>query len=297
MLNLKKSLTQQYLPIHYNKVRRYFELHQTELGNAAPYDEESRAELNQYFASMRDPDPAQIFWSIRSMAKSIAPVARELERRAPLRLLDAGCGLGSHAILFSHLGAEVEGVDLRPERLRVAEHRQGFFVGKGFLRQPAKFYFANIFSHLQRYRDVLDIVWVNQAISHIDPADRFLDLAYQAMRSRGIIVISDSNLWNPVNLKVRWDERQKHGRQTSKYDPDSGENVSYAVERFFSIPGMAAILKEAGFRVEETIFHSLMPWFLRKRLGPKLAQVDGILTHLPVISYMCGSYTIVGRKA
>lgn len=39
------------------------------------------------------------------------------------RLLDAGCGLGSEAILFSLLGAKVIGVDLDEERLEVARAR------------------------------------------------------------------------------------------------------------------------------------------------------------------------------
>jgi len=49
-----------------------------------------------------------------------------LSLRSPL-ILDAGCGLGSEALLFSSLGAKVVDVDLNEERLKVAEKRKPSF--------------------------------------------------------------------------------------------------------------------------------------------------------------------------
>ncbi len=43
------------------------------------------------------------------------------------KVLDAGCGLGTEAILSGILGSEVMGVDLRTERLSVAEKRLEFY--------------------------------------------------------------------------------------------------------------------------------------------------------------------------
>ena len=54
------------------------------------------------------------------------------ERRAQgraVRVLDAGSGFGTYSMLYAAVGAEVTGVDLRPDRLSAAERRLDFYHG------------------------------------------------------------------------------------------------------------------------------------------------------------------------
>src|SRR5919197_6417713 len=47
-------------------------------------------------------------------------IAARLQRAGEVRVLDAGSGFGTYSMLYAAIGAEVIGVDLRPDRLSAA---------------------------------------------------------------------------------------------------------------------------------------------------------------------------------
>ena len=113
-------------------------------------------------------------------------------------VLDAGCGYGSEAILLSHLGVPVTGVDLRPDRLSVARKRGEYYQSIGYCTSPPEFMSRNILTHLAERPRSYDAIWSQASIEHIEPTQTFLDLAFEALKPGGRIVISNVNKLNPI---------------------------------------------------------------------------------------------------
>jgi len=173
-------------------------------------------------------------------------------------ILDAGCGLGSESLLFSCLGANVVGVDLNEERLKVAEKRKLFY--RDLIKGKVEFILGNVFEVIKKQK--FDIVWMNEAISHIHPAEEFLKLAHKQLNPEGRVVISEGNGGNPYILLKRFIETG-HWSWTSRFvqGPEMGSKVGYAVERLFSCKQITNILVEAGYFIGHLEFTYFIPVF------------------------------------
>lgn len=287
-------------PDYYSNVRDFFALHLKEFDNESGYDKETLDKLKYYYHYPPDSnlDSISWFWVINSVAMRVAPVLKHIQtsNSTPVRILDAGCGLGGYSIFFAHFGPDVDGIDLNTERLSIADKRLLFFAEHGFLSGTVSFHSASIFTYLQKLDMKFDVIWVNDAISHIDPPADFLGLAYRTLKRRGIIVISDSNVLNPLNVKYMWSEQRGHSR-TQRLDPSTGQMTSYSIERFFSVHGISALLRKTSFQVTEVIFHSLIPPVFRNtKLAPWFVRIDRVARKVPFLQHLVGSYTIVGTK-
>ena len=93
----------------------------------------------------------------------VIPLVKNI--RKDIKILDAGCGLGTESLLCGILGANVTGIDISKERLNVAKNRINFYENKFQTKINVQFHYENILSHANKY----DIIWVNEAISHINP--------------------------------------------------------------------------------------------------------------------------------
>lgn len=144
--------------------------------------------------------------------RRLSYVTRLLLLNGGLSILDAGCGLGTESLFFSSLGAKVTAVDLNEPRLAVASKRKLFY---GEFKGEIDFILANVFEIVKKYQ--FDIIWMNEAISHIHPAEEFLRLAYRQLKPKGRILISDGNGASPyIRLKhfiregrLSWLEKSK----------------------------------------------------------------------------------------
>src|SRR5262249_17858679 len=89
-------------------------------------------------------------------------VARWLGRRPEPRVLDAGSGFGTFAMLYAAIGADVTAVDLRPDRLEGAERRLEFYrqtTGQSLRVRNQR---ADLTREWDRR---YDLVWVYNALS------------------------------------------------------------------------------------------------------------------------------------
>lgn len=214
---------------------------------------EDAAHLRKYYNEycLKRPDEKEIDRTVNGFIRG--DMKYMLERLAghtgnPLRVLDAGSGPGTHSLLFGLLGANVLGVDLRPERHALAKKRKVFYERELGLDLKVDFSLENIFK--SKEHDCFDLIWVNNAISHIHPLDDFLRLCHRLLRKNGDLVIVDANGLHLVKQVSLYRERGRNLYTTYK-DPQTGENVAYAVERILSLPKMSSLLKANGFRVLE----------------------------------------------
>ena len=89
---------------------------------AGPGEPTARTLLQYYHKIHRRPGLRRFYehnWADR-LQTAVSAVARP-----GMRVLDAGCGVGTESLLFAGLGAEVTAVDLHPPRVAAARRRAG----------------------------------------------------------------------------------------------------------------------------------------------------------------------------
>ena len=170
-------------------------------------------------------------------------IAARLERFPDVRVLDAGSGFGTYSMLYAAIGAEVIGVDLRPDRLSAAARRLAFHAARSGQALPVRYERADL---TRRWERDYDLVWVYNALSHIDPLEEFLAAVRAHLRPGGVLVVGDINGSNPAHLKKLESVRTAVHQE---YVAPDGERHAYAVERPFPPGELRQIMVRAGFRV------------------------------------------------
>jgi len=203
----------------------------------------------------------QYNWSKR--VEPMVNLLRSLPTRdRPWRLLDAGCGFGTESIFFSLCRPDVEitGSDIREEtRLSAAKVRKAAY--ESYLGRALSICFTNqdVFKLLRSQR--YDLIWSMESISHIDPAEEFIEAAFRSLEDHGSLVISDSNKQNLVvwlrSLKHQWKGGSRVIRTVVGKDA-----TPYARERVFSVPHLKSLLKAAGFHEISSQLSIYCPSFL-----------------------------------
>jgi 2-polyprenyl-3-methyl-5-hydroxy-6-metoxy-1,4-benzoquinol methylase len=222
-------------------------------------------------------------------AARVAHALRWLSRFEKPHVLDAGSGLGTDSIIMGAAGARVLGLDLSLERVQVARVR----AARRRERDPAmevEFAARNIFDLTE---SGFSLIWVNEAISHIDPPERFFALCREHLAPGGALMIADPNAANPPNALLMYLRR---GREVhiQKRDPNTGEMVSYAQERIFSLRRMCRMLTAAGLRVAQA--ESL--YFVPTPLCPfaALFRAEEVLGRLPVLRHAGLAYIVAAVR-
>jgi len=168
---------------------------------------------------------------------------RWLGERDQPAVLDAGSGFGTFAMLFAAVGADVTAVDLRPDRLQAAEQRLAFY--RRTTGEPLAV--RNLRADLTREWDrKVDLVWVYNALSHIDPLDPFLQAVRDHLKPGGVLVVGDINGAHPGHLRRLATLRQEVHQE---YVAPDGARHAYAVERTFSPHEMREVMTRNGLRV------------------------------------------------
>jgi len=158
-------------------------------------------------------------------------------------VLDAGCGFGTFSMLFASMGGRVLGVDLRPDRLAVAEQRldrhatlTGTPLELSYARQDLT----------REWSQPVDMVWAYNSISHIDPLDAFLDQACEFLRPGGVLVISDIN---GAHRHYRRRPAALRKEVHQQYVAPDGQRHAYAVERTFAPQELRSMVVARGFEI------------------------------------------------
>jgi 2-polyprenyl-3-methyl-5-hydroxy-6-metoxy-1,4-benzoquinol methylase len=185
------------------------------------------------------------------------------------------------------MGADVVGVDLRPDRLDAAERRLRFWERTTGAPLPVRYARGD----LTRSWDAdYDLVWVYNAISHIDPLEGFLGSVRQHLRPGGVLVVGDINGGHPAHLarlaEVRTEVHQE-------YVAPDGQRHTYAVERTFTPRQMREAMEGNGLKmirhelywgglgaVPEPLYHGVLEplqscWWLGGRSARRQLVVAG----------------------
>ena len=176
--------------------------------------------------------------------------ARWLAARERPLVCDAGSGFGTFAMLYAAVGAEVLAVDLRPDRLAAAERRLAFYRESTGTTLAVQ----NLRADLTRaWPQPVDLVWVYNAISHIDPLDPFIQQVRDHLKPGGVLAVGDINGGNPIHQKRLATVRSEVHQE---YVAPDGQRHTYAVERTFTPAEMRAVMESNGL----TVVHHELYW-------------------------------------
>lgn len=247
--------------------------------------------LRTYYSKLRDVPQPRVenmrAWYARRVMNLVGSI------RTGTKILDAGCGLGSECILAAMLGGVVQGIDLRLERLAVARKRTEFYQSTNGVPLQVQFAGASIFDISDRF----DVIHAQEAITHIEPWDRFVLWAHEALSDGGKLIISDHNALNPWSVIMsKAVQRRLGGVYVARINPSTGEQVSYAQERLVNIISLMRRLRGAGFTIEKQDMYGFS-LYVPNALVSKLGVIfEGVVSRIPLLRLLGASYTLVAVK-
>jgi 2-polyprenyl-3-methyl-5-hydroxy-6-metoxy-1,4-benzoquinol methylase len=186
-----------------------------------------------------------------------------------MSVLDAGCCIGSDALLLSIFGCDVTGIDLQKRAIELARKRSKYYSSLLQQELNCKFAEGNLLNCTFDHQ--FDAVWMRESVSHIHPIEEYLLLCYKGLRQGGRIFVSDSNWANPFVKLSLIKQYLKHyslfrsrGESSifhtvERRDPISGEMILVAMERVFSCGKLMKLLRDAGFKGVEGRTIGLLP--------------------------------------
>ena len=257
-----------------------------------------RKKYDNYLSTYERTIPARHFTD-HNYAQKLTPVVDLVRSPGIETVIDVACGNGFEAVLFALFGKTVRANDCTIERTTITRTRAEFYrelVGEGFSVSTS---LANVMAaapKLGRH----DLVFVQEAISHIHPAEEFLALARDHLIARGgRLAVCDSNGWNPVT-RVRISRHLWAERRTLRHyivelvDVSSGASFLMAEERLFSAPTMKRMMRSVGLTPELTWMSGFsLPLFVRSRTSGIARTIDEMCRRIPGIRSLGGFYTIV----
>lgn len=269
----------------FDLARWMIEVERPAAGGFLPPDEHEPFE--RYYASLPRPgDEAAIRRYLHVLGRSEAGwtarwIADRAARtgRAP-RVMDAGSGFGTFAMWYAAAGAEVVGADLRPDRLSAAERRLEFHRARTGQALAVRNLRADLTAE---WPGRFDLVWVYNALSHIEPLERFLEQVRDHLDPGGVLVVGDLNGAH-AGQRARLDRLRQEVH--SEYVAPDGRRHAYAVERPFPPGELRELAQRAGLRVvhhqlywpggsrlPDPLYHALLEPLERQwRLGGRFAR-------------------------
>jgi 2-polyprenyl-3-methyl-5-hydroxy-6-metoxy-1,4-benzoquinol methylase len=238
-----------------------------------------------------------------NFAQKLIPTLELVRSPKVESVLDAACGLGFESLLIALQGKSVTANDCCDPMVETLTVRRDFYreiLGDGIKMELCLSNIMRGDPELGQY----DMVYVQEAISHIHPAEDFVRLAAERyLNPDGRLVVCDSNHWNPVTRArvSRWLWRT--GKTLKHYvveltDPKTGEKFPMAEERLFSPVKMKGMMRDAGLEVERTVMNCfVLPWMISNKGGGIGVGLDRILARIPGLRLVGGFYTVIGRKA
>lgn len=159
-----------------------------------------------------------------------APIQQHLESRAAeKRLFDLGCGNGSTARHFLECGYDVTGVDPSEDGIRIAREAL----------PDARLEIGSAYDDLKGKFGTFPSVISLEVVEHVFEPRKYAKCVYDLLEEGGYAYISTPyhGYWKNLALAV-----------SGKMDTHFSALWDYGHIKFWSIPTLSELLKEAGFR-------------------------------------------------
>ena len=214
-------------------------------------DDADQAALETYYRNFRRLKSARMrHWYDEQIRE-----AEEIVRARPgLRLLEVGFGFGTESLWLASLGARVTGIDVADVCVRVANAR--LEILRRALDRPLD---CNL-----TYQPLLDfeaapfdVLWMEQALHHLEPREAMLDKIAGLVRPGGHLVISEANALNPL-LQAQLFRIRGTGTVVPM-TTDRGDEILYGYERIMTERTLSAHFARRGFRRLKRRYFRMLP--------------------------------------
>jgi SAM-dependent methyltransferase len=267
--------------------------------SAAIEDPLVRGKYETYLKRFRRPPPGRYFTD-HNYARKLIPTLELVRSPDVHSILDAACGNGFEAVLFALYGKPVVANDISSARAAVTEVRRGFY--EGLLRDGFSLTVTCGNAVELQGDQRFDLVYVQEAISHIHPAEEFLkQVGIRLLSTGGRLVVCDSNAWNPVT-RLRIVRHLWQQRRTVRYfveeqvEQDTGRKYLMAEERLFNPVSIRRAFVAAGLKPERIIMSGFSPPQVVRGSALVANGVDRWISKLPVLNAFGGFYTAIARR-
>ena len=189
--------------------------------------------------------------------------AAKILPRHPTSILEFGCGTGRNLPYFRRYfpDAKLEACDVSEQSLAIAKE-QG---------DDVEFFSSASLDALTRRKEKYDLCFLSGVMHHIPITERmaWLEALHACTAFAGCIIIFEHNPYNPMTRRIV---------SNCPYDADA----SLIAKSF-----LAALLKQAGFKLAESAYTLLFPW----RLGV-LERIESWFGRFP----LGGQYYVLAEK-
>jgi len=275
----------------YNIISRLYDLLKDEIKNSEKiYGENDAKPLINYYSKIivnKDRfEYAKYYYTLRVMH-----LIKNIKKNT--KILDIGCGTGTEAIFSGSLGAKVIGIDISDGRIRIAKKRVKYYEEKLNINLNIEFYLMDVFD----YFDKFDIIWLNEAISHIAPLNKFFEFSNNILRKGKKLIIADTNRLNPYMFYLNKMEQKRYGGLYSTLkDPNTGKKIPYAVERCFTISEIKKLLNKK-FKIDEIHTIGYFPFSIFRKFKKLCIKIENnFIKKLPIVKLFSGGYVIICSK-
>lgn len=159
-------------------------------------------------------------------------VEKAIMTRPPVqKILDVGCAAGWNMSRFRQYGRCPIGLDIVPERVRLAQRHGPVMLASGL--------------HIPVACQRLDLVYIQHVLHHIGDVGQALREAHRCLKPGGTLFLVETVEDSPL---IRWGRRL--------YPRWLGDEINAP----FYFEGLQALLKEEGFQVIEAQQYSVLFW-------------------------------------
>jgi SAM-dependent methyltransferase len=267
---------------------------------AAIRDETARGKYLTYLKRFTRCPPGRYFTD-HNYAQKLVPALELIRSASEETVLDAACGNGFEAVLFALHGRRVFANDVSSARVVVASARAALYrelLGDRFDLRVTCGNAIDFAGELPSF----DVIFIQEAISHIHPAETFLrEAARRLLAPGGRLVVCDSNSWNPITRtrisRHLWSQRRTLRHFVEEHvDPDTGRKYLMAEERLFSPWGIRRALIRAGVSVERIVMSGFVfPMLVRSPAATTARRIERWAARVPLLNVFGGFYTVIGE--
>jgi len=158
------------------------------------------------------------------------------------RVLEVGCGMGTESLWLGLQGADITGVDVRPDRLAVAVARHGVLEEQVSRKVPCRFSGISLLDFPDDEK--FDFIWMEQTFHHLEPRAQAAAKIAGLLKPGGEVVISEANAWNPF-LQAQLFLRRGLPKVVTMI-ADDGTSIAYGDERVTTAGGLRRTLARVG---------------------------------------------------
>lgn len=245
--------------------------------------------------------PPRRYFTDHNYALKLVPTTNILRRGDTATVLDAACGNGFEALFFALHGKRVYANDVSSARSAIAGARRDFYRTVLGERLDLTVTCGNAID-LGKTVPPMDVVYVQEAISHIHPAELFVRQVSECLlKPAGRFIVCDSNGWNPLT-RARitahlWRQRRTLRHYVEEHvDPETKLKYLIAEERLFSPSGISRVLTRAGLSIERLEMSGFVLPPMVRTPATRPRKLDRVLGAIPLVRQFGGFYTVVATR-